>query len=59
MHKDPAKVLIILLQAMIKLFDPGLFQESQHAFFQLAAALARDNLHFRDLLFARVGNYPF
>ncbi len=50
MHKDTAEIFIILLDAAVKGFDIFLFQEPQHPFFQLAAALAWNDFHQPDFL---------
>ncbi len=48
--KDTAKILVVLLQAMVQLLDVFLFQETDDAFLELAAALARDDLNELDPL---------
>ena len=44
MNKDAPKVLIILLHAMIQLFDMSLIQKPQNFFLQLPTAFAWDDL---------------
>jgi hypothetical protein len=43
-NEYPPKILVILLQAVIKLLNMSLIQESQHFLLELAAALARNDL---------------
>lgn len=51
MDEDPAKILIVLLKAVVKLFNILLVEEPEHSFFQLSRALTGDNLYQSNLLF--------
>jgi hypothetical protein len=48
MNEYPSEVLIILLDAVIQLFDMTLIQEPQDLLFELSASLARDDFHKAD-----------
>ncbi len=50
MDKDPAKILVVLLNSMIELANVPLIQKSQHFLLELAAALAGNNLYQLNLL---------
>lgn len=55
MDEDSAKVFIIFFNPMIQGFDVLLVQESQHALFELTAALAGDDLdQFNPLVYGLV-----
>lgn len=43
MDENPPKILIVLLYAVIQLFDVTLIQEAQDLFLELPAALAGDD----------------
>ena len=45
MHKYPTEILIVFFNPAVKPFYLRLLQETQYALLQLAAALARDDLH--------------
>ena len=58
MHEYPAKILVVLLKAVVQLFNILLVEETKHAFFQLSRALAGDNLYQSNLLFYSFRDNP-
>jgi len=53
MDEDPPEILVVFLNAVIERFDVFLLQKTQNALFELAAALAGDDLHYGDPLVER------
>jgi hypothetical protein len=51
MDEDAAEVFVVFFDAEVELFDFGALEETEHAFFQLAAPLPRDDLDQRDAFF--------
>ena len=49
--EDAAEVFVVFFYAEVELFDLGALEETEHAFFQLAAPLPRDDLDQRDAFF--------
>jgi hypothetical protein len=53
-HKEPPKVLAVLVYAVIFGLDVLLFQKADHGLLQLSAALARNDLHERNAVLYRL-----
>ena len=58
MNKDAPKVFAILFNPMILRADMGLIEKAQHPFFQLSAALPRDNFNQLDAFLDRFLDHP-
>jgi hypothetical protein len=58
MYENPAKILIIFLDPMIKAPDVGLIKKAQDPFLQLTTALAWDNLNQADAFLNRFLHNP-
>jgi len=56
MNKNPPEVFIILLDAVIKLFDVSLIEKPQNFLLKLPTAFARDDFDETDFLFKRLFN---
>ena len=57
MHKNPPKVLAVLFDPVVDLFNLTLVQKPQDPFLELAASLARNDFDKFDPFFDRLANH--